>query len=162
MSAANSIIALQKSKCQLNSLIIRCMKRLGYSKRIQAIKSSLFALVSDSALWARRIKFQIDWILRITQNTPEITICLMINLNCVCPTAPKILVSKKDGCLFLKLVNNMTDIEVNDSSMFYSSLYGGIDEEANDDKLSNEEVKEDAVECLISHRFKPEQNLNLA
>ena len=105
---------------------------------------------------------------RITLNTPEITHCLMINLNCACPTAPKMLVSKKERCFLLKLVNDMADIEEDDSEMLYSSLYGGIDEEANDDKSSNESVNEDnsaeddAVECLISHRFKPEQNLNLA
>ena len=42
-----------------------------------------------------------------------------------------------------KLVNNMTDIEQDESEMFYSSLYGGIDEEADDDKSSNESVNGD-------------------
>ena len=62
----------------------------------------------------------------------------------------------------------MTEIEEDNSEMLSSSLYGGINEEANDDKLTNgsvnddNSVEEDAVECLISHQFKPEQNLNLA
>ena len=83
------------------------------------------------------------------------------------PNGAKKFSLQKNGCFRLKLVNNITDFEEDDSEMFYSSLYGGIDEEANDDKSSNESVnednsaEEDAVECLISHRFKPEQNLNL-
>ena len=78
--------------------------------------------------------------------------------------ATKILVSKNDDC-FQKVINEMTDIEEDDGEMFYSRLYGGIDEEANEDKSSNENVnednsvEEDAVECLISHQFKPKQNL---
>ena len=64
---------------------------------------------------------------------------------------------QKFGCFLLKLVNNMTDIEEDDSEMFYSSLYGGIDEEANDDESFNS-VEEDAVECLISRRLKLEEN----